>query len=72
MQTTVMMIHNYADKSFTEPDTFDPDRWGRDDTHPFSMLPFGFGPRSCWGTIHTYTHMHTCKYAHTHTFMLVM
>lgn len=37
------------EKYFKEPQTFDPDRWERDDIHPFSILPFGVGPRGCWG-----------------------
>ena len=37
---------------FKDPRKYDPDRWNKDsseETHPFSSLPFGFGPRSCYG-----------------------
>jgi cytochrome P450 len=34
---------------FSNPHEFNPDRWSTDDIHPFAQLPFGFGPRSCWG-----------------------
>ena len=37
-------------KLFKDPQQFNPDRWATDDIHPFTMLPFGFGPRGCWGT----------------------
>ena len=35
---------------FKDPLKFNPDRWATDDIHPFTVLPFGFGPRACWGT----------------------
>ena len=39
-------------KVFDNPGEFKPDRWDKDASeklHPFSLLPFGFGPRSCYG-----------------------
>ncbi|XP_064401043.1 probable cytochrome P450 49a1 isoform X2 [Halichondria panicea] len=41
-----------SDKMFDEPSQFKPERWMRKDgpqQHPFSILPFGFGPRQCYG-----------------------
>ncbi len=41
-----------SDKIFEEPTKFKPERWMRKDgpqQHPFSLLPFGFGPRQCYG-----------------------
>ena len=36
---------------FPNPDKFDPDRWARDEDErsAFVSLPFGFGPRACYG-----------------------
>ena len=34
---------------FKDPQQFNPDHWATDDIHPFTVLPFGFGPRGCWG-----------------------
>ena len=36
---------------FDEPTKFNPERWSHDsnETHPFASLPFGFGPRMCYG-----------------------
>ena len=37
---------------FADPLSFKPERWSRDEStevNPFSSLPFGFGPRSCYG-----------------------
>ena len=36
-------------KLFKDSQQFNPDRWATDDIHPFTVLPFGFGPRGCWG-----------------------
>ena len=36
-------------KLFKDPQQFNPDRWATDNIHPFTVLPFGFGPRGCWG-----------------------
>ena len=41
-----------SDKYFSEPNTFMPERWigeARHRSHPFSVLPFGFGNRMCIG-----------------------
>ena len=40
------------EEMFEAPQEFRPDRWERGDSekiHPFSFLPFGFGPRACFG-----------------------
>ena len=36
---------------FKDPTVFNPERWSRDsdEIHPFASLPFGFGPRGCYG-----------------------
>ena len=36
---------------FEEPLTFNPDRWTRESKkkNAFAHLPFGFGPRACYG-----------------------
>ena len=38
---------------FERPQQFMPDRWSRDAAvsihHKFASLPFGFGPRACYG-----------------------
>ena len=57
IQTTVIFNTNTTSKDeniFRNPRKFDPDRWSKDaseEIHPFSSLPFGFGPRSCYGII---------------------
>ena len=60
-------------KVFKNPNQFNPDRWDKnvsDSLHPFSFLPFGFGPRSCYGrAVHkvitqtTKTRYTLCTYA---------
>ena len=41
------------EKLFPSPERFHPERWARDKSklNPFAFLPFGFGPRSCYGII---------------------
>jgi len=40
---------------FTDPDKFIPERWVRDglanNVHPYLLLPFGFGVRTCAGQL---------------------
>ena len=38
-------------KYFPNPETFNPHRWiqDKDKAHPFANIPFGFGPRMCYG-----------------------
>ena len=55
MQTSVLVNTGFMSSDaayFQAPNSFQPDRWKRDsDTvDPFLSLPFGFGPRSCYGT----------------------
>ena len=52
MQTTVfysMSVASSDSNLFRDPKEFKPDRWSTDKFHPFASLPFGFGPRSCYG-----------------------
>ena len=52
MQTNVVYLTFIAgmnEKLFPNPDKFDPERWARDKPNPFAVLPFGFGPRACYG-----------------------
>lgn len=52
---TTIVIPFYAmgrdTRYFRNPQQFNPDRWDRDckEHHPFASLPFGFGPRACYG-----------------------
>ena len=46
-------------KLFKDPQKFNPDRWETDDIHPFAILPFGYGPRGCWGMSPTYNSIYT-------------
>ena len=56
---TLFVMNHYAtshDESiFEEPKVFKPERWLRNGTgsnyHPFAMVPFGFGTRSCIGAL---------------------
>ena len=44
------------ENAFENPREFIPDRWSKESAavvHPFSSLPFGFGPRSCYGNYTT-------------------
>ena len=36
---------------YKDAEKFDPDRWGSSDINAFAQLPFGFGPRSCYGNV---------------------
>jgi len=41
-----------SEKYFEDPRSFNPERWDRETGkkfHPFTTLPFGYGPRSCIG-----------------------
>jgi vitamin D3 24-hydroxylase len=40
---------------FEDPDVFLPERWMGGKHHPFVQVPFGFGPRACYGQ-----HLCTC------------
>jgi len=53
---TPVMFNMYStsrnSQHFADPLSFKPERWSRDEPtelNPFSSLPFGFGPRSCYG-----------------------
>ncbi|GAB1600268.1 cytochrome P450 27C1-like [Argonauta hians] len=53
---TCLMINNYAmsrdEKNFPNANEFIPERWFRNDArkfHPFAVIPFGHGSRSCIG-----------------------
>ena len=47
------------ERYFNEPSKFIPDRWkrGSENIHPFALLPFGYGPRACWGRALIKTHV---------------
>ena len=47
-----MMTTGRDSQNFSNPDLFDPDRWDKkisEDNLAFTSLPFGFGPRMCYG-----------------------
>ena len=52
---TTIVVPYYAmgrdTRYFSNPEEYNPDRWDRDlkEHHPFASLPFGFGPRACYG-----------------------
>ena len=53
-QTGITAMYSHVTRDgevFKDPNEFKPDRWCKDVSekiHPFSSLPFGFGPRSCY------------------------
>ena len=58
VQVIAGLHHDWAGKSeqyVKEPERFMPERWLRGNSsahaniHPFIVMPFGFGPRSCVG-----------------------
>lgn len=55
---TVLIMHNQVacrqESNYPEPDVYIPERWLKERTegsraHPFTLLPFGYGPRMCIG-----------------------
>ena len=73
---TIVIYSNYTaaknEKLFPNPEKFDPERWKRDERNAFAMLPFGFGPRSCYGgdtlhTAHTLIHNFNLLYIYRET-----
>ncbi|BFZ13466.1 hypothetical protein BsWGS_16504 [Bradybaena similaris] len=56
-KNTIIMLNLYVmsrdEEIFSQPDEFRPERWLKGDqeanVHPFSLIPFGFGTRSCVG-----------------------
>ena len=49
-----MMTTGRDSQNFSNPDLFDPDRWDKkisEDNLAFTSLPFGFGPRMCYGKL---------------------
>ena len=42
-------ITHHMPENFTDPDSFQPDRWLRINPSPYQYLPFGAGPRMCIG-----------------------
>ena len=62
LQTQIQYSNFEAGKNediFPNPDNFDPDRWRRDEDNrsAFAFLPFGFGPRACYGTYDLILHV---------------
>lgn len=55
---TVLIMHNQVacrqESNYPEPDAYRPERWLKERSeggraHPFTLLPFGYGPRMCIG-----------------------
>lgn len=53
---TFIVLEGYStarsEKYFQDAFEFKPERWlreNKDESHPFSSVPFGFGPRMCLG-----------------------
>ncbi|XP_075552441.1 cytochrome P450 302a1, mitochondrial-like isoform X1 [Dermacentor variabilis] len=55
---TVLIMHNQVacrqESNYPEPDAYWPERWLKERSeggraHPFTLLPFGYGPRMCIG-----------------------
>ena len=64
-----MGLLSHDRKYFSEPMKFKPERWrkdGEETIRPFSCLPFGYGPRGCYGNYSAQTHL---KSPHTHCHM---
>ena len=45
-----MYSAKFRDEHYKDAKKFDPDRWTRDEISPYASIPFGIGPRMCWGT----------------------
>ncbi len=44
-----MYTANNDPNIYKDPELFNPDRWRDDDIDPYAFVPFGLGPRTCWG-----------------------
>lgn len=65
LQTNVSYLNSVIGKNeklFPNPENFDPERWARDKPNPFALLPFGFGPRNCYGKTNCNNHVQNCRY----------
>ena len=60
VQTAVVissLSFNRSSSIYEEPHRFNPDRWNDRETRrftAFSNIPFGFGPRACYGKVTLY------------------
>ena len=46
----IPIVVGRSEKNFKEPNKFLPKRWLTErEAHPFAVIPFGYGPRSCIG-----------------------